>query len=115
MPNQVFLPGQLEQPFQRELQVYLQQRIVQRLWTKDSSLWPKELEIHDKALARMDWLSLPEGIPQFLEILHRLFTAADKDGLLDHALPNLRKPEFERKSIPCCFQRQLPPKIGYLR
>ena len=86
MSKQLLVPGRLEDPFQRELQYYLQQRIVQRLWARDSSLWPDELAKKDRALARMDWLSLPERLPQLLESLDRAFISADEDGLVDHAL-----------------------------
>jgi len=54
MSKQALVLGQLQQPFQRELQYYLEERMVQRLWAKDSSLWPQELIHSDPVLAKMD-------------------------------------------------------------
>jgi len=86
MPKQEIVAGQLQQPFQRELQHYLEGRMVQLLWAKDSSLWPKELIHSNPALAKMDWVSLPDGMAQFLESVSQFLVSADADGLVDHAL-----------------------------
>ena len=34
-------PGQLKDRFQREVQSIIRERIVERLWAKDVSLWPE--------------------------------------------------------------------------
>ena len=60
--------------------------MVQLLWAKDSSLWPKELIHSNPALAKMDWVSLPDGMAQFLESVSQFLVSADADGLVDHAL-----------------------------
>src|SRR5215469_5640946 len=86
MSKQILSPGRLHEPLQRELQHYVQERIVQRLWAKDAGLWPKESINSNPALANMDWVSLHETIPQFLEFLEGSFRSADADGFADHAL-----------------------------
>jgi hypothetical protein len=114
MPGQVVLPGQLQVPFQRELQLCLQQRIVQRLWAKDPSLWPEELTKSNRALAKMDWLSLPESLPQFLEFLHRTFVSADEDGLVNHALLTSESLNLSARAF-LELSGNTSPKSSYLR
>jgi len=78
--------GQLRARFEQELQFYLSQRVVTRLWNKDVSLWPPDLVEDDPALAKLDWLSLPETIWNFLAQVRTILAGADADGLVDHAV-----------------------------
>jgi hypothetical protein len=39
LPKQAVLPGRLEQPYRRELNRLAEGAMLQRLWSKDSSLW----------------------------------------------------------------------------
>lgn len=86
MSKQFIFAGQLQDKFQQELQNILMGRFVERLWARDASLWPKELIDRDSALAKMEWLSLPEAMEQFLELVRGLVQGADAEGLVDHAL-----------------------------
>jgi hypothetical protein len=86
MSKQIIVPGRLQAKFQRELQEFLKLRLVERLWEKDPNLWPKELVERDTALAGMEWLSLPDGFEQFLDLVGDSLAKADADGLVDHAL-----------------------------
>lgn len=85
-PKQSLALGQLQSRFQQELQFYLSQQVVTRLWNKDVSLWPPEVVEDDPALAKLDWVSLPETISHFLAQLKSIFGGADSDGLCDHAV-----------------------------
>jgi len=84
--KQFIFAGRLQGKFQQELQNILIGRLVERLWSRDASLWPKELIDRDSALAKMEWLALPEAMEQFLELVRGLVQGADAEGLVDHAL-----------------------------
>lgn len=85
-PKQSLALGQLQSRFERELHFYLTQNVVTRLWNKDTSLWPPELVEHDPALAKLDWVSLPETIWRFLAQVRAILAGTDADGLVDHAV-----------------------------
>jgi hypothetical protein len=86
LPTQSIVPGQLQDRFQHEIQGFLRERIVERLWAKDVSLWPVELVNGDRALADLALLTLPQKLGAFLELVRRGEQAADADGLVDNAL-----------------------------
>lgn len=84
--KQTIFAGELQKRFQQELQSYRQNHIVERLWKRDSSLWRRELLENNPVLSKLEWVSLPDGIGQFLQFIQRIFQEADADGLVDHAL-----------------------------
>jgi len=86
LPKQSIVPGQLQDKSQHELQVFLREQIVERLWAEGVSLWPEELRERDPALAVLAWLKLAEELGQFLESVRRHVQEAEADGLVDHAL-----------------------------
>lgn len=89
MSEQLLVPGQLEEPFRRELQFYLEQRMVQRLYAKDSSLWSQELINKDPALAKLDWVSLPDKCSRIAgrcQCTKTSYLVRDFPAALDHLL-----------------------------
>jgi hypothetical protein len=86
MPKQTVVAGLVQAKFQRELQFYLDERVVPRLWARDLTLWPAELVERDPALRCQAWLDLPKGLGVFLESVKRNVQAADAEGLFDHAV-----------------------------
>lgn len=78
--------GQLHARFRQELQFYVSQNVVTRLWNKDVNLWPPEVVEDDAALAKLDWVSLPETIWNFLAQVRTILAGADADGHTDHAV-----------------------------
>jgi len=86
IPKQTVVAGLVQAKFQRELQSYLDERFVQRLWARDLTLWPAELVERDPALRSQAWLDLPKGLGVFLESVKRNVQAADTEVLFDHAV-----------------------------
>jgi hypothetical protein len=86
LAKQGIAPGRLQDRFQQELRLYLEEQIVERLWAGDLTLWPKDLIKRDAALAKMEWLSAPEELRQPLELVRDNLQKADAEGLLDHGL-----------------------------
>lgn len=91
MSEQLLVPSQLEEPFRRELQFYLEQRMVQRLYAKDSSLWSQELINKDPALAKLDWYPCRITSSRFSNLWSRR---------------SLRRTRMVLSTTPC-----LPPKV----
>lgn len=93
-PKQSLAMGQLQSLFQHEFQFYLSQQVVTRLWNKDISLWPPEVVEDDPALAKLDWVSLPETISHFLAQLKSRFyqglCLSEYDTLVHWRRPVLR-------------------------
>jgi transaldolase / glucose-6-phosphate isomerase len=85
-PKQSLKAAQLQTRFEQELQLYLNQQVVKRLWQRDASLWPAELVEGDEALASLNWVSLPENVRPFLAQVRAILEEADADGLVDHAV-----------------------------
>jgi hypothetical protein len=86
LASQSIVPGRLEAEFERELREFARERRVQRLWRGDNTLWPSELTEYSAALRKLDWVSTPKHLPDFLEMLTKILTDADSEGLLDHAM-----------------------------
>jgi hypothetical protein len=56
MPKQSIAAGKLQGKIQQERKVYGNERIVERLWAKDVSMWPVELLDRNPTLANLGWL-----------------------------------------------------------
>jgi hypothetical protein len=86
LPSQSVFPGVLQREFEWQLREFIRERRVQRLWQGDSTLWPRGLTEYSPALRKLDWVSLPKYLPNFLGMVAKIIEDADAEGLLDHAL-----------------------------
>jgi transaldolase/glucose-6-phosphate isomerase len=81
VPAQSIVAGCLQTTFHRELEHYLQNRVLQRLWAKDATLWPEEEFEQSHILSNLSWLDLPGSLEPFLKGVKQEEAAAAADGL----------------------------------
>jgi len=81
IPAQSIVAGCLQTTFLRELEHYLQNRVVQRLWAKDATLWREENFEQSHILSNLSWLDLSGSLESFLIDVKQEESAASADGL----------------------------------
>jgi transaldolase / glucose-6-phosphate isomerase len=81
IPTQTIVGGCLQSAFHRELKYFLDNRLLNRLWAKDATLWPEEEFEHSHIRSNLDWLDLPNSLQPFLEAIKQEESAALADGL----------------------------------
>lgn len=86
VPAQSIVAGCLQTTFHRELEHYLQNRVLERLWAKDATLWPEEEFEQSHILSNLSWLVLPGTLEPFLKGIKQEELAATADGLDCRAL-----------------------------
>ena len=59
IPAQSIVAGCLQTAFHRELEYFLENRVLERLWAKDATLWPEEEFEQSHILSNLGWLDLP--------------------------------------------------------
>ena len=83
LPKQTLLPGSLDQAYRRELNHLVEREMLQRRWSKDSSLWPAD-ELQEYFLrANLGWLDLPQLVGPYMARVEDLVTATQHGGLQD--------------------------------
>ena len=82
-PLQKVFPGTLGDAWQAELQKFVQQDTVARLWNQDSSLWPTDERHLPAVKSNLRWLNLPEQIGTYLSKVMESARAAQENGF-DH-------------------------------
>ncbi|MFI5097972.1 MAG: hypothetical protein ACHQT6_08385 [Candidatus Acidiferrales bacterium] len=81
IPAQSVVAGCLQATFHRELEYFLKNRILERLWAKDTTLWPQEEFEQSHILSNLGWLDLPGSLEPFLKGIIQEESAATADGL----------------------------------
>ena len=81
IPAQSVVAGCLQTTFHRELEYFLKNRILQRLWAKDATLWPEEEFEQSHILSNLGWLNLTGSLEPFLKDVKQAESAATADGL----------------------------------
>jgi hypothetical protein len=81
IPTQAIVAGCLQSAFHRELKSFLENRILDRLWAKDATLWPLEEFEQSHIRSNLDWLDLPGSLEPFLRAIKQEESAALADGL----------------------------------
>jgi len=86
LPYQVVSAGRLEQAYAAELKRLRAEKAVERLWAKDTTLWPTD-ESHAESIEnRLGWIGLPDRMRQEAAEIE-VFTAEVEDaGLRDIVL-----------------------------
>ncbi len=85
-PAQSIVAGCLQAAFHRELEHFLENRVLERLWAKDASLWPEEGFEQSHILSSLGWLDLPGTLEPLLKDIKQEESAATADGLDCRAL-----------------------------
>ncbi len=86
IPPQSIVAGCLQTAFHRELEYFLENRVLERLWAKDATLWPKEGFEQSHILSNLGWLDLPGSLEPLLKGVQQEESAATADGLDCRAL-----------------------------
>jgi transaldolase/glucose-6-phosphate isomerase len=81
IPAQSIVAGCLQTTFRRELEYFLQNCVLERLWAKDASLWPEEQFEQSHIRSNLGWLDLPSSLEPFLKGIKQEESAATADGL----------------------------------
>jgi transaldolase/glucose-6-phosphate isomerase len=85
IPAQSIVAGCLQTAFHRELEYFLENRVLARLWAKDATLWPEEFE-QSHILSNLGWLDLPGSLEPLLKGVAQEESAATAAGLDYRAL-----------------------------
>jgi transaldolase/glucose-6-phosphate isomerase len=86
IPAQSIVAGCLQSAFHRELEYFLENRVLARLWAKDATLWPEEEFEQSHIRSNLGWLDLPGSLEPFLKAAKQEESAATADGLNCRAL-----------------------------
>jgi len=110
IPFQAVFPGVLEDACQTELQKFISDRTLARLWDHDSSLWPAEEHQAESIKQNLRWLDLPKQIEDYMARVvehaeaarasgpdHVVFVGMGGSNLAAAALVNMQKPNVDKK------------------
>ncbi len=86
IPTQAIVAGSLQSAFLRELKYSLENRILDRLWAKDATLWPEDEFEHSHIRSNLNWLDLPDSLEPFLNDIKREELSATVEGLDERVL-----------------------------
>jgi len=86
IPAKSIVAGCLQAAFHRELEYFLENRVLERLWAKDASLWPQEEFEQSHISSNLGWLDLPGTLEPLLIGIKQEESAATADGLDCRAL-----------------------------
>ncbi len=78
--------GEYKSAVQDTLQTLRQQRLPERIWNKDPSLWKNDPEIQKKILNRLGWLNIPEAMLTQVTGLQTFATLIKEAGFKDVVL-----------------------------
>jgi len=99
IPMQTIVAGCLQSAFHRELKYFLENRLLNRLWAKDDTLWPPDEFEHSHIRSNLDWLDLPNSLAPFLEAIRQEESAACADGLDRRALITFENANLEARAL----------------
>ena len=86
VPAQSMVAGGLQTTFGRELKYFLANRILERLWAKDASLWSGEEFEPSHIQASLEFLDLPDILDSLLFGVLGAESIAQAEGLFDRVL-----------------------------
>lgn len=88
-PALEIISGALEGRFQRELQAFQRELILERVWAKDVNLWSDTDLNRTDIQGNLKWLDLPETLSPHLEQMGKAANSAMAEGLTDWVLLSL--------------------------
>jgi hypothetical protein len=80
IPAQSIVAGCLQTAFHRALEYFLENRVLERLWAKDATLWPEEQFEHSHILSNLEWLVLFASLEPLLDEAKKVEASAVADG-----------------------------------
>lgn len=86
IPAQSIVAGCLQTAFHRELEYFLENQVLERVWAKDATLWPEAEFEQSHILSNLGWLDLPGSLEPLLNGIQQEESAATADGLDCRAL-----------------------------
>ena len=86
MTERPVFSGNLREAYERELKAIEEQELLKRLWSQDETLWAHSDASSGHFRSSLDFLQLPEKLPQIVEAVLGVETAARTEGLTDHVL-----------------------------
>jgi transaldolase / glucose-6-phosphate isomerase len=78
--------GKLQERYHQEIGVYLQGRVLERLWAKDATLWDGREHDHSQIRSNMGWLDLTEIQAPYLQKIEARERVARAEGLSTRVL-----------------------------
>jgi transaldolase/glucose-6-phosphate isomerase len=81
IPPQSIVAGCLQTTFHRQLEYFLDNRVLERLWAKDATLWPEEKFEQSHILSNLGWLDLSGSLEPFLAEIRETESCARTEGL----------------------------------
>jgi transaldolase / glucose-6-phosphate isomerase len=66
LATQLLVPGRLEQAYRRELGRLFRSNALERLWARDTSLWPSARRNQQDLAANLAWLDLPGQLGKYM-------------------------------------------------
>src|SRR5208337_3026716 len=81
IPAQSIVAGCLQSTFHRELEYFLENRVLERLWAKDATLWPEEEFEQSHIRSNLGWLDLLGSLEPFLVGIRKTESSARTAGL----------------------------------
>src|SRR5258708_30033335 len=78
--------GDLQEAYGHELKSIQEQNLLRRLWSQAETLWPETHQTIEQFRANLEFLHLPEKLPQIAEAIGSMETDARAEGLTDRVL-----------------------------
>jgi transaldolase / glucose-6-phosphate isomerase len=99
LPAQIIFNDLQQETFQRELKLFRERHFVQRLWSKDQTLWPAEEENRAKIRSNLNWLDFPELLSPYLKEVRRTADSALADNFENWALISLGSANLAARAL----------------
>lgn len=78
--------GDLQEAYEHELKLIQEQELLKRLWSRDETLWPRAVAATGYFRSNLEFLHIPEKLPQIAEEILSMETGARAEGLTDRVL-----------------------------
>jgi transaldolase / glucose-6-phosphate isomerase len=86
MTKRMVFAGDSRGIYERELKILNEGDLLKRLWSRDETLWPREDSAIAKIRTNLEFLQIPEKLPQIMEGIVGTESAARAEGLTERVL-----------------------------
>lgn len=109
LPAQHVMPGCLEGSYRSELRAIGEHRLLERLWSKDVSLWPGAPPEMEAVRSSMRWLDLPDEIGRYTPDSGETVQQVVEDGFREIVFVAMGGSNLAARSV-LGFASELPPQ-----